>query len=115
VALWPIEGALPWLGEPLDRLIDALEQHAPDCRVVVADANVAWPSKLLWPELVCRAAVVGPAQQLHSKRAVIAARLGPQLLASSALPVPLADGMARDKLAQACWFAWAGESTTMKQ
>lgn len=115
VALWPIEGAAPWLGKPLDRLIDALEAHAPDCRVVVADAHVAWPGKLLWPELVCRAGVVGPAQQLHSNRAVIAARLGAQLLVSSALPMPLAGGMARDKLVQACWFAWAGESTTTKQ
>lgn len=112
VALWPIEGVEPWLGEPLDRLIDALEAHAPDCRVVVADASVAWPGKLLWPELVCRAAVVGPAQQLHSNRAVIEARLGAQLLASTGVPVPLAGGMARDKLVQACWVAWAGESTT---
>jgi adenylate cyclase len=115
VALWPIEGAAPWLGEPLDRLIDALEAHAPDCRVVVADANVAWPGKLLWPELVCRAAVVGPAQQLHSERAVIATRLGTQLLASAAVPVPLAGGMARDSLVQACWFAWADESKSTNQ
>jgi hypothetical protein len=105
---------VPWLGEPLDRLIDALEAHAPDCRVVVADANVAWPGKLLWPELVCRAGVVGPAQQLHSNRAVIAARLGAQLVDGSNLPVPLAGGMARDKLVQACWVAWAGEGESTR-
>jgi len=107
MALWPIQGEQPWVGAPLDRLIDALELHAPDCRVVVADASVTWPGKLLWPELVCRAAVVGPAQQLDANHAAIQARLGAQLLTPSGQTVPLADGMARDKLAQACLVAWA--------
>lgn len=110
--LWPIESTVPWLGEPLDRLIDALEAHAPECRVVVADASVAWPGKLLWPELACHAAVVGPEQQLNLSRAAIAERLGTQLLASPGVPVHLEPGMSRDKLAQACLKAWAGQSTT---
>ena len=110
MAVWPIEGAQPWLGEPLDRLIDALEMHAPDCRVVVADASVAWPGKLLWPELVCHAAVVGPAQQLQSSRAALVAQLGPRLLPGAGALIPLADNLARDKLAQTCLVAWAGGS-----
>ncbi len=109
LALWPIQGGEPWVGAPLDRLIDALEIHAPDCRVVVADANVTWPGKLLWPELVCHAAVVGPAQQLQLSRAAIEARLGEQLSATGAL-VPLASGLARDKLTQASLLAWADQS-----
>ena len=113
MALWPIQGAKPWVGTPLDRLIDALETHAPDCRVVVADASVAWPGKLLWPELVCHAAVVGPAQQLQASRAAIHSELGPQLLAGTAILPLLASNTARDKLAQVCLAAWAGESTTI--
>ena len=117
MALWPIQGTEPWVGTPLDRLIDALEIYAPDCRVVVADAGVAWPGKLLWPELVCHAAVVGPAQQLEASRAAIQARLGAQLLASGA-PVPLASDtadaayVARDKLTRASLIAWAGQSAS---
>lgn len=112
IALWSIQGIEPWTGIPLNRLIDALEAHAPDCRVVVADASVAWPGKLLWPELVCHAAVVGPALQLQASCAVIRSELGPQLLASSGLPTPLASSMTRDKLAHACLAAWADELTT---
>ena len=110
MVLWPIKGTKPWLGEPLDRLIDALEMHAPDCRVVVADANVTWPGKLLWPELVCHAAIVGPAQQLQANRAALVAQLGWRLLPSTGTFLPLANDLARDKLAQTCLVAWSGES-----
>ena len=110
MALWPIEGTNPWLGESLDRLIDALETRAPDCRVVVADAGVTWPGKLLWPELVCHAAVVGPAQQLQASRAELVVQLGPRLLASAGTLIPLANDLARDKLVQTCLLAWADES-----
>ncbi len=109
MALWPIEGAEPWLGESLDRLIDALETHAPGCRVVVADASVNWPGKLLWPELVRHAAVVGPAQQLQTSRAALVAQLGSRLLPGQGALTPLPDGLARDKLAQACFSAWAAD------
>ena len=110
MALWPIQGVQPWVGAPLDRLIDALEIHAPCCRVVVADAGVTWPGRLLWPELVCHAAVVGPAEQLHSSRTVIEVRMGPQLQVNSGVHVLAVDSMARDKLVQACLAAWADES-----
>ena len=109
MALWPIEGTQPWLGEPLDRLIDALETHAPDCRVVVADASVTWPGKLLWPELVGHAAVVGPEQQLQANHAALVAQLGWRLLPGAKTVTPLADGLARDKLVQACLVAWAAD------
>ena len=112
-ALWAIQGTQPWVGAPLDRLIDALEIHAPDCRVVVADASVAWPGKLLWPELVCHAAVMGPAQQLEGSCAAIQARLGAQLLASTGLPTLLENNMARDKLTQACLAAWAATTNPL--
>ena len=111
MALWPIQGAEPWVGTPLDRLIDALEMHADSCRVVMADASVAWPGKLLWPELACHAAVVGPIQQLKASRATIEAQLGVHLLVSGA-SLPLTNGTSRDKLTQACLAAWGGELTT---
>jgi adenylate cyclase len=110
MALWSLKGARPWVGAPLNRLIDALEVHAPACRVVVADANAVWPGKLLWPELVRHAAVVGPAQQLEETRAAIQARLGARWLASSGALMPLANGLARDKLAQICLVAWAAKT-----
>ena len=112
MVLWPIKGTEPWLGEPLDRLIDALEMHAPDCRVVVADASVTWPGRLLWPELVCHAAVVGPAQQLQANRAALVAQLGWRLLPSTGTFLPLADDLPRDKLVQTCLVAWSGESAS---
>ena len=113
MALWPIESSQPWVGSSLNRLIDALEAHAPDCRVVVADAGATWPGKLLWPELVCRAAVVGPAVQLQASYAAIKHELSQQLMASTAvIPLSTAD-IARDKLAQVCLTAWAGESITI--
>jgi adenylate cyclase len=110
MALWPVQGTKPWVGAPLDRLNDALEANAPDCRVVVADASITWPGKLLWPELVCHAAVVGPVAQLESKRAVIEAKLGKRLLRYSGRVIPLAAGVTRDRLAQLCLVAWASGS-----
>ena len=101
------------MGTSLDRLIDALETHAPDCRVVVADASVTWPGKLLWPELVRHAAIVGPAQQLEASRDIVRSKLGPQLLGGAQILPILASNMTRDKLARMCLTAWAGESKTI--
>ena len=69
LALWAWERADAWLEDPLERLIDILERHAPSCRVVVCDASAAWPSNLRWPELARFAAVVGPQQALLAARA----------------------------------------------
>ena len=106
LAMFSVQGMQPWVGAPLDRLIDALETVAPDCRVMVADANASWPGKLLWPELACHAALVGPAQQLESLRLAIESIVGKQQLKSAGGLTALKVGLTRDDLAQSCWQAW---------
>ncbi len=54
----------PFADTGLDHLIDWLETHAPDCRVVGGDATSAWPAKLRWSELASRVGVAGPMAQL---------------------------------------------------
>jgi hypothetical protein len=68
LAIWPWERSEAWLEGPLDRLIDAVEHHAPTCRVVVCDARIQWPATLRWPELARFAAVVGPHTALLASR-----------------------------------------------
>ncbi len=68
LAIWPWIRKEPWLDAPLDRLIDAVQRHAPDCSIVVGDATVVWPAKLRWPELARCVAVVGPEASLLQAR-----------------------------------------------
>jgi CHASE2 domain-containing sensor protein len=103
IAIWPLERSDAWLEAPLDRLIDALEQHAPTCRIVVCDAP---PSGLRWPELSRFAAVVGP------QAALLAARpqLEPVLLRLAqrcAEPLLLDAVPAREQMAREVFSAWA--------
>jgi adenylate cyclase len=60
LALWPWVRQGPWLTADLDRLINALERHAPNCRVLVGDVHADKPSALRWPELARFAAIIGP-------------------------------------------------------
>ncbi len=103
IAIWPWEREGAWLEASLDRLIDAVERHAPTCRVVVCDAPA---SDLRWPELARFAAVVGPQVALLTARA----RLEPVLLRLAQrcgepqlLPAPLA----RKEMAREILVAWA--------
>jgi hypothetical protein len=68
LALWPLLRTQPWLEAPLDRLIDALELHAPHCRILVPDVHEAAFQPPRWPELAAYAAVVGPAEELSAAR-----------------------------------------------
>ena len=65
-AVMPIQRAhdKPFADSGLDHLIDWLEAHAPDCRVIGGDATSAWPSKLRWSELASRVGIAGPIDQL---------------------------------------------------
>jgi adenylate cyclase len=106
LALWPWERQGAWLEAPLDRLIDAVERHAPACRVVVSDARVAWPGTLRWPELARFCAIVGPHE------AVLAAQtsLRPacqRLAIRTGAPQKLIAGSDRATLANAVLNAWA--------
>ncbi|QDL52759.1 CHASE2 domain-containing protein [Rhodoferax aquaticus] len=87
LAVWPLRRDAAWLEEPLDRLIDAVERHAPECRVLVCDSNVVWPATLRWPELARFAAVVGPPDALQ--RALPALTRQTQRLVQQAGPLSL--------------------------
>jgi adenylate cyclase len=105
--LWPWWAHAPWADAALDRLIDALEQHAPSCRVIVLDAHVSWPGRLRWPELARHAAIVGPRDEILAARPVIEASLERHLVSHSGAPVLLDGSPSRDKLAAASLDAWA--------
>jgi adenylate cyclase len=59
--LLPLRRESPWDQDALDKLINVLEEKAPDFRVLVSDVNLRWPATLRWPELAHTAAIVGPA------------------------------------------------------
>jgi adenylate cyclase len=66
VSVWSWRSCAPWVDAKLDRLIDAIEEHAPDCRIIAPDVNVNWPATLHWPELAGLVAIVGPDSQLRT-------------------------------------------------
>ena len=106
MAIWPWIRQEPWLDAPLDRLIDAVQRHAPDCRIVVGDATVVWPAKLRWPELARCVAVVGPQASLLQARNQLALVLN--RLAQRGGDLVLLDKSAdREKLANTVLQAWS--------
>ena len=106
ILLWPWRRHRAWLDAPLDRLIDAVQRHAPQCRVVVVDASASWPARLRWPELARFAAVVGPQDALLAARSDLEPALRRLALASSE-PVTVGIRPNRKKLASAVFAAWA--------
>lgn len=84
--VWAVQGQAAWADANFDRLLSAVQRHAPQCRVVAMDAVAVWPQRLHWPELACMAAVVGPASALQLGVAGLQAALAPLLT----LPPPSA-------------------------
>ena len=106
LAIWAWERQGAWLETPLDRLIDAVERHAPRCRVVASDARVTWPSTLRWPELARFCAVVGPHDAVLAAQGALAPACRHLALRSGELVV--VDFPAdREKLANSVLAAWA--------
>lgn len=106
LAIWPWMRSQAWLEGDLDRLIDVVERHAPDCRVIVSDASVTWPATLRWPELARCAAVVGPLASLLAARSAMTPAL--RLLASrSGEPTRLEGVVDRERLVQSVYLAWS--------
>ena len=62
--VWSWHGSAPWLGWRLDRLIDAVQTHAPNCRLVMPDTHITWPTTPHWPELARFVAITGPFAEL---------------------------------------------------
>ncbi|MBT9505215.1 CHASE2 domain-containing protein [Rhodoferax sp.] len=106
LAIWPWERSDAWLEGALDRLIDAVERHAPTCRVVVCDANVIWPATLRWPELARFAAVVGPQEAVLEARDKLEPALR-RLARRSGEPVLLDSSPNRAELAKTIFMVWA--------
>ena len=106
MAIWPWIRQQPWLDAPLDRLIDAVQRHAPDCRIVVGDATVVWPAKLRWPELARCVGVVGPQASLVQARDKLMPTLS-RLAQRSGDMVLLDKSADREKVANSVLLAWS--------
>jgi adenylate cyclase len=106
MAIWPWIRNEPWLDAPLDRLIDAVQRHAPACRIVVGDATVVWPAKLRWPELARCVAVVGPEVSLMQARRQLEPTLS-RLAQRSGDVVVLDKSTDREKVANHVLQAWS--------
>lgn len=106
VSIWSWARAQPWFDAPLDRVIDALERHAPQCRIVVADLPAPWPASLRWPELARFLAIVGPSDAVLAARAALEPTLQ-RLARQSAEPFALEFHPDREELAHAVLCAWA--------
>jgi hypothetical protein len=108
LSAWPVRRGTPWVESALDRLIDAVERHAPACRIVVPDAVARWPAPLRWPELARHAAIVGPADAMaaaHDKLHAALRRLG----SATKEPVTVPRGTGREGVANLCMRLWAEE------
>ena len=104
-AIWPLARLDAWSEGPLDRLIDVVEQHVPDCRVVVCDSHEGGLVTPRWPELARFAAVVGPLNSLLAARN----QLEPALmrLANRSGELVLSEACSdREKLASRVFSAW---------
>ncbi len=106
IAVWPWIRKEPWLDAPLDRLIDAVQRHAPDCRIVVGDATAVWPAKLRWPELARCVAVVGPQASLLKARSQLEPTLA-RLAERSGELIRLDKYPDRENLANRVLQAWS--------
>jgi hypothetical protein len=84
-AAWPVVGSQAWADAAFDRLLSAVQHHAPECRVVAGDAIAVWPAQLHWPEMAEVAAIVGPADALAQALPALRLSLGTHLRSSGEL------------------------------
>ena len=111
LAIWPWMRSQAWLEGDLDRLIDLVERHAPDCRVIVCDASVTWPSTLRWPELARFAAVVGSVDAVQAARAALQPALQ-RLHSRCGEPIAVTSPADRSSWATAVFSAWSALQMT---
>ncbi len=104
--LWCLKSRSSWSEESIDHLIDALEQHASQCRILVGDCQVYWPAKLRWPELSRYASIIGPQEALENALPALRLAIKP-LIESANIPQPIASGADRKTLASLSQHAWA--------
>lgn len=112
--VWPLQRERPWTDTAIDRLIQALQQHAPQCRVVVMDVTASWPRKLRWPELACHAAIAGPADELKAAQPALA-RAVRHLVSTDAPLLDVPPGRPREELAATTLWGWAIQQKSAKR
>lgn len=99
MAVWPWLRSTPWNDAALERLMDAVQRHAPDCRLIAIDLLARWPVQPLWPELARCVAIVGPADKLLDARASLEPAL--RALARKSLEPSVVTGrLDREQMAQ---------------
>jgi adenylate cyclase len=79
VQLCLLAGHAPWDAAALEHLMDALQRHAPSCRLVLPEGDVKWPAKRHYPALAQVVAVVGPAELLSHVHEHLLQELAPWL------------------------------------
>ena len=114
MVVWPLQRERPWTDTSIDRMIQALEQHAPHCRVVVLDVTASWPRRLRWPELACHAAIAGPAQELRAAQTALKDAVR-QLVRTDAPLLEVPPGRPREELAATTLWGWAIQQKSAKR
>jgi adenylate cyclase len=102
-ALWAVARSRAWSPRAIERLMDVLERHAPQCRILVADATPRWWGEARWPELARFAAIVGPA---HAFQPALQRRVE-QLARPLGGHNPVPSGADQDLLTRMCLRLWA--------
>lgn len=108
--VWPLQGKSPWFEPQLDHLIDLLEAHSSQCRIVVPDVHLSPFQQLRWPELAMRAAIVGPEAELVPMQQRFAAAVA-HLATAGTTTGRLPQGASRQQVAEAASSAWARPDT----
>lgn len=106
LALWPLRHSAAWTDEPLDRLIDMLQHHAPQCRLLVADLNSLPLHPVRWPELAHFAALAGPPSAIENAQRLFSNRLKKIQVIGGKIR-PLAADTDRNALCMHALQAWA--------
>jgi hypothetical protein len=69
LAIWPLLRDKPWVSATLDRLIAAVEKHAPGCRILVMHTADTGTAQVRWPDLARYGAIIGPSEELTKAKA----------------------------------------------
>ncbi len=104
--VWPWQRATPWTETAIDRLIELVQTHAPNCRLILLDHAATWPRRLRWPELACYVAIAGPQAELINARDKMRLTLF-RLAQRSLEPIVVGAPISREHLAHTALVGWA--------
>lgn len=104
--VWPWQRSTPWTETAIDRLIELVQTHAPNCRLILLDHAATWPRRLRWPELACYVAIAGPQAELINARDKMRLTLF-RLAQRSLEPIVVGAPISREHLAHTALVGWA--------